>query len=146
MRAVKGGSVTFCYRGQVRGQGRPRFNKATGAFESREDKAYKRELAAAYLEQVGAMGFGLDQVAVSISVTRCLPGRRPKGMASEPDTYKPDADNIAKAVMDALSGIAYEDDKQVVSLKVIKNDRVRTEDGLDLMEVTVSRANQIGES
>ncbi|MBQ9042334.1 MAG: RusA family crossover junction endodeoxyribonuclease [Eggerthellaceae bacterium] len=34
----------------------------------------------------------------------------------EQDTYKPDVDNVAKLVMDALTGVAYRDDKQVVGL------------------------------
>ena len=32
----------------------------------------------------------------------------------------PDADNIAKAVLDGLNGVVYADDKQIVELKVIK--------------------------
>ena len=35
-------------------------------------------------------------------------------------TIKPDLDNIAKAVLDGLNGLAFDDDKQVVSLKVSK--------------------------
>lgn len=35
-------------------------------------------------------------------------------------TKKPDIDNIAKVVLDALNGIAYKDDTQVVNLNVIK--------------------------
>jgi Holliday junction resolvase RusA-like endonuclease len=35
-------------------------------------------------------------------------------------TKKPDADNIAKVVLDALNGVAYSDDKQVVNLAVTK--------------------------
>lgn len=35
-------------------------------------------------------------------------------------TTKPDADNIAKVVLDALNGYAYIDDKQVTSLSVFK--------------------------
>lgn len=35
-------------------------------------------------------------------------------------TKKPDIDNIAKVVCDALNGIAYKDDKQIVSLKLAK--------------------------
>lgn len=35
-------------------------------------------------------------------------------------TKKPDIDNIAKVVLDALNGLAYKDDTQVVSLEVGK--------------------------
>lgn len=35
-------------------------------------------------------------------------------------TKKPDADNIAKIVCDALNSLAYKDDSQIVSLKVDK--------------------------
>ncbi|MEX5590971.1 RusA family crossover junction endodeoxyribonuclease, partial [Pseudomonas urmiensis] len=35
-------------------------------------------------------------------------------------TKKPDADNIAKAVTDALNGLAYKDDSQIVILSVYK--------------------------
>jgi Holliday junction resolvase RusA-like endonuclease len=35
-------------------------------------------------------------------------------------TKKPDCDNIAKAVLDALNGIAYYDDSQVVTVTVEK--------------------------
>ena len=33
---------------------------------------------------------------------------------------KPDADNIAKIICDALNGVAYKDDTQIVELKIIK--------------------------
>lgn len=35
-------------------------------------------------------------------------------------TKKPDADNIAKVVCDALNGVAYVDDTQVIDLRVFK--------------------------
>lgn len=35
-------------------------------------------------------------------------------------TNKPDVDNLAKLVMDALNGVAYADDKQIYSLSVSK--------------------------
>lgn len=35
-------------------------------------------------------------------------------------TKKPDTDNIAKIVLDALNGIAFKDDSQVVELRVVK--------------------------
>lgn len=64
-------------------------------------------------------------VSVRIDVYRALPASRPKRTVSEPDTVTPDADNIAKAVLDGLNGVAYVDDKQVVELHVYKHDRVR---------------------
>ena len=33
---------------------------------------------------------------------------------------KPDLDNIAKAILDGMNGVAWEDDKQVVSLRMEK--------------------------
>lgn len=35
-------------------------------------------------------------------------------------TKKPDADNICKCVLDALNGLAYKDDTQVVDVRIIK--------------------------
>lgn len=34
--------------------------------------------------------------------------------------HKPDVDNIAKIIADALNGIAYKDDNQITKLEVIK--------------------------
>lgn len=34
--------------------------------------------------------------------------------------HKPDTDNIAKIIADALNGVAYKDDNQITNLEVIK--------------------------
>lgn len=47
---------------------------------------------------------------------------------------KPDWDNIGKAVCDALNGIAYKDDSQVVSANVYK---VWASDGLPKVVVSI---------
>lgn len=52
---------------------------------------------------------------------------------------KPDADNIAKIVCDGLNGIAYKDDKQIVSLTVLK---VWT-DGIERVEVELNESGVI---
>lgn len=64
-------------------------------------------------------------VILTVDAYRPLPESRPKRVRSEPDTYKPDADNEAKLVMDALNGLAWADDAQVVDLHVRKHPRAR---------------------
>jgi Holliday junction resolvase RusA-like endonuclease len=41
-------------------------------------------------------------------------------VAPEPKTIKPDSDNLGKAILDSLNGIAYHDDSQVYSLQIEK--------------------------
>lgn len=45
-----------------------------------------------------------------------------------PFVQKPDVDNIAKAVLDGLNGVAYDDDAQVIDLQVMKQNRGYEED------------------
>ncbi len=86
-------------------------------------------------------------VSISIEVFGYLPKSRPKKIASEPNTFKPDVDNIAKLVMDALNGIAYEDDKQVTSLNVTKRERTRaTEQDFDCMSVRITYLTEPNEA
>ena len=65
------------------------------------------------------------EVAVSIVTTRPLPTSRPKSCEREGDVVKPDADNIAKLVLDGLNGAAWDDDAQVTQLSVTKLQRFR---------------------
>ena len=48
--------------------------------------------------------------------------------------YKPDADNVAKIILDALNGYAYEDDSQVTELTVMK----RYDESYEGVRVTVT--------
>ena len=70
----------------------------------------------------------LDKVPLEVEITACFPipksatkkdRERIKLMEYYP-TKKPDADNIAKVVCDALNGLAYKDDAQVIDLTVHK--------------------------
>lgn len=55
---------------------------------------------------------------VQLSLTFVLP--RPKTVKREEHTVKPDTSKLVRAVEDALSGIAYVDDAQVVTLVASK--------------------------
>jgi Holliday junction resolvase RusA-like endonuclease len=56
---------------------------------------------------------------VAVRLVFYLP--RPKRMRRPAPTVKPDLDKLARAVLDALSGVAYEDDAQVCHLVATKH-------------------------
>lgn len=138
---------TFEFRGKVRGQGRPRFTRNGHAYESDADRNYKTIISHAYFMGNGPW-FGTEPVRVTIDVMRHLPkSKTPRAgdLAddfAEPDTHKPDLDNVAKAVLDALNGYAYADDAQVVELVVRKYPRVRRPDNMDVMRVTIAQVDE----
>ena len=111
----------------VRGKGRVRFVRQTGRTYTPDSTAQAMHEVRDAWERAsgGQFAEGGKPVCVSIITRRPLPRSRPKGVLVEPDTYKPDADNIAKLVLDALNGTAWEDDTQVTSLSVMKMPRER---------------------
>ena len=114
----------------VAGKQRPRVT-AHGTYTPRSTREAEAAVRAAFLAAAGpfeAPLFGGAPVALTVDVRRHLPKSRPRRVVSEPDTFKPDADNVCKLVADALNGVAWADDSQVVRLWCRKFDRRRGED------------------
>ena len=115
----------------VRGKARPRFARATGhAYTPDATIEAMERLRVAYMAESGGRSAPAGTpVSVTITTARGMPKGRPKRVESEPDVYKPDCDNIAKLVLDALNGVAWADDTQVNMLSVQKfaRDRVAEE-------------------
>lgn len=110
----------------VRGKMRPRFGVHGGhavVYKDRGDERWEQAIRAAFVQGGGRMH--RDEVAIEIMVRRALPKSLRR---SDPDTHKPDVDNVAKSVLDALNGTAYHDDRQVTRLLVDKAWRFGTED------------------
>lgn len=122
-------------RGNPVPQGRPRFfvrnrkggGKCIGAFDPGKSKSWKETVKTQVIEQGATMMRGALKLSLEFHFAR------PNGhfgtgkntgiiRASAPQyhTVKPDADNCAKAIKDALKGICYHDDSQIVSLDVVK--------------------------
>ena len=64
-------------------------------------------------------------VGLRLHITRPTPASYPKKPTKGnpwpwADTKKPDCDNFAKIIQDALNGIAFRDDAQIVDLRVTK--------------------------
>lgn len=122
--------------GKVTGKARPKVTRH-GVYTPKKTVEAEAKIRQAYREAGGTIIDG--PVAVSVETFRALPKSRPKKLVSEPDTYKPDGDNVTKLVLDALNGVAYADDSQVVMLSCIKWPRTRCE---EKMTVTVCPVKQ----
>ena len=77
---------------------------------------YEAQIAKAY--KLAANGFTFGECPVEIWITAVFP--KAKTSKKEYPTIKPDIDNIQKAVFDGLNGIAYNDDKQILTAVIHK--------------------------
>ena len=127
--------MDFLILGKAQAKQRPKFGnghaytpKKTANYE-----AYVKSQAIEQMKQQHAVKYA-DDVPLSMTIEQyVIP---PKSLLSVKSRYadnlkamhkgtlrptkKPDLDNIAKSICDALNGIAYHDDKQIVELVVRK--------------------------
>lgn len=116
--------ITFRIDGEPVAQGRPRFTKSGHAYDPARSREYKEMVAdcAKYVMKgqepipKGMPVFCVIKAFYKIPKRFTKEQRRMAEKAVLLPTKKPDVDNLAKAIMDAMTGIVYEDDAQVVSL------------------------------
>lgn len=90
--------------------------------QSKEIKTYKDLIAKAVREKL-PVNWTLDGFTTTVGIDFILPSStNPSqfGDQSVPHPSKPDLDNLAKGVLDALTGVVWTDDGQVSSLTVRK--------------------------
>jgi len=106
---------------------RPRFSKY-GTYNKKEYTQYKQKIAWMYKTKGGSLYDGI--VNIKIDFFFMVPKSWSKKKKEYMREYLPkaDVDNLAKAVLDALNGVAYKDDKQVQSLFARK--QYSTSDGV----------------
>ncbi len=91
-------------------------------------KAYKKAGGECYRDYRG-------RVELSVTICGKLPKSTPKRVESDRFTVKPDADNVLKAVSDALNHVAYADDAYVTRVMAEKLPRIRREGECTRVEV-----------
>lgn len=120
---------TIIVEGKVEGKGRPRFRKVgdfVQTYTPKNTRYYEKMIADAYKEQSGVVFPTEMPLKLRIRAIMGIPStftKKKKSRAIQGELRpikKPDADNIAKSVLDALNGVAYADDKQVVDLGIKK--------------------------
>lgn len=132
--------VRLVIDGEPRGKERPKFStrgKYVQAYTPERTTDYESRVREEYSRQYQAPIFGNGEVWATITAYFRLPKSHyryskrsgetridQEGLdmlsGRKNPTRKPDTDNIAKICLDALNGVAYEDDSQVTMLLVVK--------------------------
>lgn len=111
--------------GKIKGKARPRHNTKTGrTFTPADTVQYENWVRLCYQEQDGRYFEGAVRAKITAyyKVPKSYSKKRVQAIREclDQPQKKPDSDNIAKIILDSLNKIAYEDDSQVVELKVFK--------------------------
>lgn len=115
--------IEFTVPGEPQGKARPRVTRY-GTYTPKKTVDYEKAIKNAFLSAGGRRTE--SPVKLSITAYYKIPKSASKAKTSSMECgeilpiKKPDLDNIAKCVCDALNGVAYKDDAQVCWLKVSK--------------------------
>lgn len=106
---------------------RPRFTRYGKPYTPEKTKEYEKAIAETWKQATKNFKYDPEQplyvnLVFGLPIAKSTPKYKAEQMAQGiiRHTKKPDADNLAKAVMDALNGVAWEDDSQVVKVSIFK--------------------------
>lgn len=115
--------------GKPQGKARPRFSqKSHTAYTPKNTVDYEKRIRRAFTECQGEWQklpsdcYAFVKIQAQYPIPQSLSKRKKREAIAGliMPTTKPDGDNILKVVLDALNGLAYDDDKQVVKMGIIK--------------------------
>ena len=133
VRQQKKKAAYFVIDGKPQGKARARtfYNPKLGRVQSMTPEntvLYENLVKQSFVQQAGkdARWFNKEPLAVYITAFYPIPASTTKKdrqlicSGKLFPTKKPDADNVAKVICDALNGVAYGDDKQIIKLSILK--------------------------
>ena len=123
-------NIRFTVKGNPFGKQRPKFARQgvyVHAYTPSKTLSREREIAAVYMEEAKGRRFNKGQ-ALDIRIIAYYPIPKSTSKKKQKDmlehrirpTVKPDLDNVAKLVYDALNGVAWHDDNAIVDTQVRK--------------------------
>lgn len=118
--------VTIKIYGKVKGKGRPKFSRMGNfvkTYTPKETVEYENLVRLSWMqtpETEKLSGNIRATIRAYFKIPKSVSKKKHAEMIDAPYASKPDTDNIAKSILDALNGIAYDDDSQVVELNVYK--------------------------
>lgn len=122
-------AIYFVVPGQPVGKGRPRASSRGGFVRMYTDAktlSYEQVIAKQARYAMGHLEVLATPISMRIVSLYSIPvswSKRKQQLALNGELIpgKPDLDNVAKAVLDALNGVVYQDDKQVIRLVIEKS-------------------------
>lgn len=128
-------TVSFVIPTAPLGKERPRLAGKGAIYTPTKTKAYENFIKGCYIEQCGDVSFGARSIKMDVKayvplISKLKKAEREAALRGElKPTAKPDADNILKAILDALNELAYDDDRAIykISVERIYSDEPRTE-------------------
>ena len=121
--------MMYTVYGEPVGKGRPRFARRgnfVSTYSPQKTKTYEDEIRMMARAAMGSSEVLETPVTVAIYIRVGIPASFSKQKRKDAlegilkPTKKPDADNILKCFLDAMNGIVYLDDKQVVNIHLTK--------------------------
>lgn len=110
--------------GKINGKARPRHTRAGITFTPQNTLHYENWVRLCYKDQCGKYFEGPIRASITAyyKVPKSFTKKRIEAIRNCLDypVKKPDSDNIAKIILDSLNKIAYNDDAQIIDLKVFK--------------------------
>lgn len=124
------------------GKERPRYSSKTHRmYTPKRTSTFEEKVRNAFLEkyniatEISTKAFKAKIIAV-FEPPKSISKKKKEELLYKIDyTKKPDADNIAKAILDALNGLAYKDDSQVSALLVLKDYGTENKIEVELEEI-----------
>ena len=115
--------------GNPKGKGRPRFTRSGHAYTPESTASYENLVKVCFAQKYHGTQPIPHGVPVKAHITAFFPIPKSVSKSRAADmergfllpTKPPDTDNLAKIVLDALNGLAYHDDAQIVRLTVQKS-------------------------
>lgn len=107
-------------------KGRPRFVRRGNfvqAYTPKKTHDYEKRIAQIYKERINEKYEGPIRILIKVEIkpAKSLSKKKTQELIEKQwHEQKPDVDNLAKAILDALNGIAYLDDSQIQELDVVK--------------------------
>lgn len=107
------------------GKGRPRFNTKTyTTYTPEKTKAFEQKLKMYFIKkyrkpEVSENPFKI-KILAEFKPPKSLSKKKQMQLIGKPYPKKPDMDNIIKAILDSLNGLAYKDDNQIVCINAEK--------------------------